>query len=98
MGGRGAVMDINGLNRQSALPAEAPVVPLQKAAEKREIVQAVKAVNNAGILGEETELAFKQDLKTHRMLIQVINRKTREVISQYPPDYVLRLAEDLKGE
>jgi uncharacterized FlaG/YvyC family protein len=30
------------------------------------------------------------------MLIQVVDRKTREVVSQVPPEYVLRLAEDLK--
>jgi uncharacterized FlaG/YvyC family protein len=29
-------------------------------------------------------------------VVRVINRKTREVVSQVPEEYVLRLAEDLK--
>jgi uncharacterized FlaG/YvyC family protein len=29
-------------------------------------------------------------------VVKVINRKTKDVISQIPPEYVLRLAENLK--
>src|ERR1035438_8768607 len=34
--------------------------------------------------------------KTNRFVVVVINKKTREVLSQVPEEYVLRLAEDLK--
>jgi uncharacterized FlaG/YvyC family protein len=30
------------------------------------------------------------------MVIRVVNRRTNEVISQIPPEYVLRLAQDMK--
>jgi uncharacterized FlaG/YvyC family protein len=30
------------------------------------------------------------------MVVRVVNRKTQEVISQVPPEYVLRLAESMK--
>jgi uncharacterized FlaG/YvyC family protein len=30
------------------------------------------------------------------MVVRVLDRKTKEVISQIPPEYVLRLAEDMK--
>jgi uncharacterized FlaG/YvyC family protein len=30
------------------------------------------------------------------MVVKVVNRTTKDVISQIPPEYVLRLAEDLK--
>jgi uncharacterized FlaG/YvyC family protein len=89
-------MDISPVNRNFALPAAAPVIPAERAAENREIVQAVKAVNSAGLLGDENELAFHLDPRTHRMSIRVINRKTKEAVSQYPPDYILRLAEEVK--
>jgi uncharacterized FlaG/YvyC family protein len=29
------------------------------------------------------------------MVVRVVNRKTREVLSQVPAEYVLRLAEDI---
>jgi len=29
-------------------------------------------------------------------VIRLVNRKTKEVVSQIPPEYVLRLASDLK--
>jgi uncharacterized FlaG/YvyC family protein len=60
------------------------------------VVQAVKALNNTEMFGQENDLVFQKDLQTQRMVIKVINRKTKDVVSQIPPDYVLRLAEDLK--
>ena len=65
-------------------------------AEKREVVQAVKAVNGTEMFGSENELRFQKDPETNRFVVRVVNRKTREVISQVPEEYVLRLAQDLK--
>jgi uncharacterized FlaG/YvyC family protein len=56
----------------------------------------VKALNGAEMFGPENELRFQQDPETRRMVVRVVNRKTREVISQVPAEYILRLAEDLK--
>jgi uncharacterized FlaG/YvyC family protein len=89
-------MDIGPVSRNSALPAAAPAIPADRAAENREVIQAVKAVNNAELFGDQNELAFQLDPKTHRMLIRVINRRTKEVVDQYPPEYILRLAEGQK--
>jgi uncharacterized FlaG/YvyC family protein len=90
-------MDITALNRISQdLPSVATPIPVEKAAENREVVQAVKALNNTEMFGQENDLVFQKDLQTQRMVIKVINRKTKDVVSQIPPDYVLRLAEDLK--
>ena len=90
-------MDITALNRISQdLPSVATPIPVEKAAENREVVQAVKALNGTEMFGQENDLVFQKDLQTQRMVIKVINRKTKDVVSQIPPDYVLRLAEDLK--
>jgi uncharacterized FlaG/YvyC family protein len=90
-------MDITALNRISQdLPSVATPLPVEKAAENREVVQAVKALNNTEMFGQENDLVFQKDPQTQRMVIKVINRKTKDVVSQIPPDYVLRLAEDLK--
>jgi uncharacterized FlaG/YvyC family protein len=31
------------------------------------------------------------------MVIQVVNRQTQEVVTQVPPEYLLRLAQDLQS-
>jgi len=90
-------MDINALSRiTQAMPAAATAITPDKAAENREVVQAVKALNNTQMFGEDNDLVFQKDPQTQRMVIKVVNRKTQDVISQIPPEYVLRLAEDLK--
>jgi uncharacterized FlaG/YvyC family protein len=78
-------------------PATAPaeVIPTDQAAENREVVRAVKALNGTEMFGDENELTFQRDAATHRMVVRVVNRRTREVVSQIPAEYVLRLAEDL---
>ena len=89
-------MDISSVNRSAPAPAQSiPVDQTDKSAQNRDVVQAVKAVNSAEMFGDN-ELEFQRDPHTHRMLIRVVNRKTKELISQIPPDYVLRLAENLK--
>ncbi len=90
-------MEITPVDRVSALPVEAPVAAADRAAEHREIVQAVKAVNAAEMFGKDNELRFQRDERTQRMLIRVVNSETHEVISQVPPEYILRLAEELKS-
>ena len=77
-----------------ALPVSAPV-PAEQNAQNREVVQAVRAVNNTQMLGDDRELTFQRDSATHKMVVRVVDRKTNEVLSQLPPEYVLRLAEDL---
>jgi len=90
-------MDITAINRSGqVLHAPVPVVPADRAAENREVVQAVKALNGAEMFGQDSELMFQRDPLTQRMVLQLINRKTKEVISQIPQEYVLRLAQDLK--
>jgi len=90
-------MDINALSRIAQdLPSGATPVPVEKATENREVVQAVKALNNTQMFGQENDLVFQRDPDSKRMVIRVVNRKTKDVISQVPPEYILRLAENLK--
>jgi len=92
-------MDITTVNGTTNVPvAAAPQIPPDKAAENRSIVQAVKALNGTEMFGQDNQLTFQRDPYSHRMVIQVINKKTQEVVSQIPQEYVLRLAEDLKPQ
>jgi uncharacterized FlaG/YvyC family protein len=89
-------MDLTAISGATGGYAPAPTVTVDKTAEKREVVQAVKAINGAEMFGADNELRFQKDPETNRLVVVVINRKTREVLSQVPEEYVLRLAEDLK--
>jgi uncharacterized FlaG/YvyC family protein len=90
-------MDVSAMNPAAhALPAPVQAIPPERAAENRDMVQAVKALNATEMFGQGNELTFQIDAQTKRMVIRVVNRQTNEVISQLPPEYVLRLSEDLK--
>jgi uncharacterized FlaG/YvyC family protein len=90
-------MDINGVNRSvPSAPAQVTTAPVDRAVENREVVQAVKALNGTEMFGQDNQLRFQKDPQTKRMVVQVVNKNTGEVISQVPAEYVLRLAQDLK--
>ncbi len=65
-----------------------------EAAQRRELIQAARTVNDSGQLGHN-QLVFVIDRTTHRAIIRVEDKETHEVVLQVPPEYVLRLAEDL---
>ena len=88
-------MDISAIGRSAELSATAPVAPVEHPTEHRDVVQAVKALNATEMFGEENELTFQMDRQTRRMVVQIVNRQTKEVISQIPAEYVLRLNQDL---
>jgi len=91
-------MDLSALNRVEPSVAAVPVSPLEQPAQHRDVVQAVKALNGTEMFGKENELMFQMDRQTKRMVIQVVNQQTKEVISQIPPEYVLRLSEGLRAQ
>jgi uncharacterized FlaG/YvyC family protein len=79
------------------MPVTAVSVPSEIASQNREVVQAVKAVNQSELFGQDEELNYQMDSSTKHLVVQIINRSTKEVISQVPPEYVLRMAQDLKS-
>lgn len=85
-------MDITGTNRAAETLVEAPALPADIAAENRQVVMAIKALSGAELFGHDNELTFQVDQRTRRILVRLVNRKTGEVVSQLPPEYVLRLA------
>ena len=92
-------MDITAVKGTTNVPvAGAPEIPPDKAAENRSIVQAVKALNGTEMFGQDNQLTFQRDPYSQHIVIQVINRKTHEVVSQIPQEYLLRLAKDLKPQ
>ena len=64
------------------------------AGQQRQLIQAVKAVNGAELFGHDSELTFVFDRQTHKALVRVIDKRTREVVMQIPPEHVIRMAEE----
>ena len=90
-------MDVNALSRVTqGAPASAIPVSVDSAAQNRQVVQAVKALNKSEMFGSDNGLEFQRDPESKRWVVKVVNRTTGDVVSQIPPEYVLRLADDLK--
>ena len=82
-----------------ALPVPVPDHKLDQelATERRELVKAIKAINATEFFGENYELTFVLDRETHRPLMRIVDRQTREVIQQLPPEYTVRLAQEIRS-
>lgn len=77
-------------------PAAADAVATHELARHRDLIQAVRTVNAGEMLGQENELTFLLDRETRRPILRIVNRKTNEVIEQVPPEYVLRMAKEMR--
>lgn len=91
-------MDITGINGAAAALAAIPTppaVPPEQAATNRNLIQAVQAANEAGIFGDNNEITFQIDRNSRLPVIQIIDRSTKQVVEQIPPEYILQLAQTL---
>jgi flagellar protein FlaG len=94
---RSVAMDIQQVQRLTQVPQALDVVSVEKRTpELKGLIEAVAKVNKSGLLGQDKELTFQMDRETGRTVIRVVNRQTREVIQQTPPEYVLEVAKALE--
>ncbi len=56
------------------------------------VSNAVRQLNEAAYPGEGREVTFSLDRATKAPVIKVIDTATKEVISQWPPEYLLEIA------
>jgi len=79
-------------------PREGPQASIgpEQAARNREIIKAIKTINEGGGLGPSSELRFAIDRDSGQTLIRIVDRITNEVLTQVPPEVALRAAEVLK--
>ena len=87
-------MDIAGVNGSVGLPVSAPGPAAPDPVKQRDLLRAVNAVNATDLLGAN-ELSFSLDRNTRLPVIRVVNKQTKEVVEQIPPESVLSLAEEL---
>lgn len=64
----------------------------------RQVVTAVQWLNQAEWLGQDRELTYTRDSKTGKLVIQILERETGDVVDQIPPESVLRLVTELQAE
>ena len=78
-----------------AAPVDVPVSQGRATQEeRRQLIQAVKRLNEAELWGSKNELRIFVDERTRRPAVRIVNRETQEVLQQYPPESVLSLAKD----
>ena len=86
---------ISGVNETIGVTPISPLTP-QEREHQWELIRAVESVNSAHLFGESTELTFRVDRQTQRTVLQIVDRQTGEVVRQLPPEYLLRLAQELQ--
>jgi flagellar protein FlaG len=84
---------------QGLASTELPIAPpvsstTEERALNRSVSAAVQTVNDAGYPGEGREVTFSVDQATKHPVIKVVDTSTKEVIQQWPPEYLLQLAAD----
>lgn len=87
-------MEIRSIDSVGSLSAPSPITPItpQERADQQKLIQAIQAVNEGQVFGENSEVRFVFDRYTKKPVLRVVDKNTDEVIRQVPPEYVLRLA------
>ena len=57
----------------------------------RELVRAVKALNQSNLFGDKRELSFRFDADTRRLVIRIVERESGDVFQEIPSEEVLRM-------
>ena|SRR5690242_14244930 len=62
----------------------------------KQVVTAVRALNQSEMYGQDRQLQFARDPGTKTMVIKVVQPQTGEVIEQIPPEAVLQAFQALQ--
>jgi uncharacterized FlaG/YvyC family protein len=83
---------------QALTPTPVSIAPTSTTTEERalnrSVSAAVQTVNDAGYAGDGREVTFSVDKATKRPVIKVVDTATKEVLNQWPPEYLLQIAAD----
>ena len=97
--GQISIAPISQVTNSPEAEAQAQTVPPETREATRETTRqlsaAVNDLNAVGYAGEGREITFSVDRETRLPVVKVIDTKSKEVIQQWPRDYVLQLAAQL---
>ena len=72
-----------------------PASRLRDNAEAQQaVISAVRALNKSELLDSGREMQFTRDSQTQKMVIQIVDSKSGDVLNQIPPEQVLRMMAD----
>ena len=92
-------MDMMPINRVDlAAPVNAAANSPALALNDRQVIAAVGRLNEAAWLGQDRELTYRRDQHTGRLVIQIRDRQSGEVVDQIPPESVVKLLTQLQQE
>jgi uncharacterized FlaG/YvyC family protein len=76
-----------------------PIDPAPRSRENSDaqqaVVTAVRAMNKSELLGSDRELQFTRDSQTQKMVIQIVDRQSGDVLDQIPPEQILLMMANL---
>ncbi|HEY3744387.1 MAG TPA: flagellar protein FlaG [Bryobacteraceae bacterium] len=90
------VASIQNPTDRTDVTAQVQTPPPAEVAQRRELVKAVQALNQAELFGSNNQVTFAIDRDSKRLVTKVVDRNTGEVVDQIPAEYVLKLAEENK--
>jgi uncharacterized FlaG/YvyC family protein len=73
-----------------------PASPRPPAADQRDLIQAVKAVNASQLFGIDNEVTILLDRNTHKPVLRIVNKSTHDLVAQIPSETILRMAEEIQ--
>lgn len=84
------VENINIDSADESNPAEktAQVLQAQQADQNAQIKKAVEEINKSA-MNDQAEAIFGIHEKTHRVTIKIVDKETKEVLKEYPPEKTL---------
>ena len=76
-----------------------PIDPAPKSREDADasqaVVAAIRALNRPELLGSDRQLQFTRDSQTQKMVIQIVDRQSGDVLDQIPPEQILLIMANL---
>lgn len=67
-------------------------------ARNQALVSAVNVINRAGAVGPDREVTYSTDSATKTLIIQVVDKQSKQVLVQWPSDYALQMAQEFQKE
>jgi len=67
-------------------------------ARTQALVSAVGVLNQSGIAGAGREVTYSTDSATKQLVIQIVDKQSKQVIVQWPSDYAIEMAQDYQKE
>jgi uncharacterized FlaG/YvyC family protein len=90
-------MEIDPLNRVGMNAPVTTLSPAVAAPADSQIVAAVQRLNKSELSIEDRELRYRRDPNTNRLMTELVERSTGDVVDQIPPETVLRLYAELQA-